>query len=157
MHSAEDVPTCKTTLLTIDMLCGVAGFPSAPNLTAAAAAQGLDWAPVSVQSLAVVSYGLTQSAGSATALLNLTVNADLGVSGSLSDVATAGSSSRKRSLLSVTSSKQLWYCYVNTVAVYLVSTTQEMLITQMEQCHLQPDSSGQAESVLQIPGAAMLS
>ena len=83
-------------------LCA-ADFLSAPNLTAAAAAQNLEWAPVSVKSLAVDSYSLTQSASSATALLNLTVSAELGVSGSLSDVATAGSSSGRRSLLSSTS------------------------------------------------------
>ena len=78
----------------------VVDFPSAPNLTAAAAAQHLVWAPVTVQSLSVKSYTVTQNASSATALLNMTVTAELGVSGGIKDVATAGSSSRRRSLLS---------------------------------------------------------
>ena len=82
-----------------------AEFSSAPNLTAAAAAQNLDWAPVSVQSVSVVSYSLTQNASSATALLTLTVGAVLGVSGSIADVAAADGSSRRRSLLSTSTGK----------------------------------------------------
>ena len=77
-----------------------AEFPSAPNLTAAAAAQGLEWAPVSVTSLSVVSYSLTQNTTSATALLSLNVSAEVGVSGSITDVATGVASSRRRTLLS---------------------------------------------------------
>ena len=88
------------------VLCG-ADFPSALNLTAAAAAQNLEWAPVSVKSLVVDSYSLSQGASLASALLNLTVSAELGVSGSLSDVSTAGSSSGRRSLLASTMSKLL--------------------------------------------------
>ena len=84
-----------------------AEFPSAPNLTAAAAAQHLDWAPVTVQSLSVVSYSLTQNASDNTALLNMSVTAELGVSGSMSDVVANASSSGRRRLLSASSSE---YC-----------------------------------------------
>ena len=77
-----------------------AEFPSAPNLTAAAAAQNLEWAPVTVQNLSLVSYSLSQGASSTTTLLNMTVTAKLGVAGSITDVATPGSSSGRRFLLS---------------------------------------------------------
>lgn len=76
----------------------VADFPSAPNLTAAAAAQNLEWAPISVHDLSVMSYSLRQHAASAAARLTMTVTATLGVAGSITDVATASSSSRRRTL-----------------------------------------------------------
>lgn len=76
-----------------------ADFPSAPNLTAAAAAQNLEWAPISVQDLAVMSYSL-HNAASAAPRLTMTVTATLGVAGSITDVATATSSSGRRTLLS---------------------------------------------------------
>lgn len=60
---------------------------------------------MSLQSVSVLSYSLTLIPSSATALLNLTVSAELGVSGSISDVAPTASSSRRRSLLSTTTSK----------------------------------------------------
>ena len=82
-------------------------FPSAPNLTAAAAAQSLDWAPVSVQSLSILNHTLTQNSSSGSALLSLTVSAELGVSGSISDVVTAISSSRRRKLLASSTSE--WF------------------------------------------------
>ena len=86
-------------------LC-TADFSSAPNLTAAAAAQSLDWEPVSVQSLSVISYSLTQNSSSASALLNLTVSAKLGVSGSITDLTTSIGGSRRRILLSTSTGKE---------------------------------------------------
>ncbi|KAL9589638.1 MAG: hypothetical protein Q9203_001561 [Teloschistes exilis] len=77
----------------------IAEFPSPPNLTAAAAAQSLEWAPVTLRSLSISSVGISQDDSSATALLNLTLSAELGVSGSIADVAVAGSASHRRSLL----------------------------------------------------------
>ena len=119
-------------------------------MTAAAAAQGLDWAPISVHSLAVVSYSLSQNSSSATALLDLTVSAEVGVSGSLSDVATTSSSSSRRRLLS-TSSKQI--CSKVCTATFMLDSKP---CAQMQQFRLQ-DNSGQAESTLQLPRVAMLS
>ena len=87
-----------------------ADFPSAPNLTAAAAAQKLEWAPVTVQDLSSVSYSLSQDAGSTTTLLNMTVTAKLGVAGSITDVTTPGTSSGRRSLLSSSTSVYQHVC-----------------------------------------------
>ena len=81
-----------------------ADFPSAPDLTLAAAAQNLEWVPVTVQNLSLDSYSLSQDAGSTTVLLNMTVTAKLGVAGSITDVAIPGTSSGRRSLLSSTTS-----------------------------------------------------
>lgn len=83
-----------------DVCVCAADFPSAPNLTAAAAAQNLEWAPVTVQDLSLESYSLSQDASSSTILLSMTATAKLGVAGSITDVATPGSSSGRRSLLS---------------------------------------------------------
>ena len=55
---------------------------------------------MSVQSVSILNYSLTQDATSAAALLNLTVTAELGISGSITDVAASDSGSRRRSLLS---------------------------------------------------------
>lgn len=71
-----------------------ADFVSAPNLTAAAAAQNLTWAPVSVEDVAVDSYAVDMVSGSA--LLTLSLTAELGVSGSIDDVIDASSSRRRR-------------------------------------------------------------
>lgn len=87
-----------------------AEFPSAPNLTAAAAAQSLEWAPVTLQSLSISSVGISQDDSTATALLNLTLSAELGVSGSIADVAVAGSTSHRRSLLATDGSELLSVC-----------------------------------------------
>lgn len=65
--------------------CVLAGFVSAPNLTAAAAAQNLTWAPVSVTSVNVVFNTVAMDTDSAVIALYLT--ADLGVSGDITDVA----------------------------------------------------------------------
>ena len=86
-----------------------AEFASAPNLTAAAAAQNLTWAPVSLTSLTVDSYTLAMNT-SDSALLTLSLNADLGVSGDLADVATSTSSSRRRSLLQTSTSMPTASC-----------------------------------------------
>lgn len=73
-----------------------AGFVSAPDLIAAAAAQNLTWAPVSVTAVTVSSYTLVMPTSSS-ALLTLTLTASLGVSGNISSVApTAGPSGRRR-------------------------------------------------------------
>lgn len=97
-------------------------FPSAPNLTAAAAAQSLDWAPVSVQSLSVIYHTLTQNSSSGTALLSLTLSAELGVSGSITDVVTAISSSRRRKLLASSTSE------------YPNALQQQLLLSGSAQC-----------------------
>ena len=76
-------------------------------MTAAAAAQQLEWAPVTMHNLSLLSYSLHQHATSASALLIMTVTAKLGVSGSITDVATAGSSSHRRTLLSSSPSTSL--------------------------------------------------
>ena len=65
--------------------CVLAGFVPAPNLTAAAAAQNLTWAPVSVTSVDVVLNTVDVGAGSAVIVLYLT--ADLGISGDITDIA----------------------------------------------------------------------
>ena len=72
-------------------------FASAPNFTAAAAAQNLTWAPVSLSSVMVNSYTLAM-ATSDSALLTLSLTAELGVSGDIADVADV-TGSRKRRLL----------------------------------------------------------
>ena len=75
-----------------------AEFVSAPNLTAAAVAQNLTWAPVSLTSVTVESYTLAMDT-SGSASLTLSVSADLGVSGDIADVVANISSSQRRSLL----------------------------------------------------------
>lgn len=75
-----------------------AEFPSAPNLTAAAAAQNLPWAPVSVQSLSVLNHSLSHNAATQSAVLTLNMSAQLGVSGSIADVVSGYTSSRRRLL-----------------------------------------------------------
>ena len=82
-----------------------AEFASAPNLTAAAAAQNLAWAPISLQSLSLLSYSLVYNASSASALLMLSLSAELGVSGSLTDVISGYSTARRRSLLATNTSE----------------------------------------------------
>ena len=77
-----------------------ADFPSAPDLTAAAAAQNLEWAPILVQDASVVSYNLRYNAAAAAARLTMTVTATVGVAGSITDLAAASSSSGRRTLLS---------------------------------------------------------
>ncbi len=79
-----------------------AEFSSAPNLTAAAAAQNLTWAPVSVSAVTVDSYDLAMNT-SDSALLTLSLSACLGVSGDISDVAPDASTSRRRRLLQTAS------------------------------------------------------
>lgn len=79
-----------------------AEFSSAPNLTAAAAAQNLTWAPVSVSAVTVDSYDLAMNT-SDSALLTLSLSASLGVSGDISDVAPDASTSRRRRLLQTAS------------------------------------------------------
>ena len=83
-----------------------ADFASAPNLTAAAAAQNLAWAPVSVQSPSLLSYSLSYNATAASAVLSLAMTAELGVSGSITDVVPAYTSSSRRSLLAASPSEQ---------------------------------------------------
>lgn len=83
-----------------------AEFVSAPNLTAAAAAQNLTWAPVSLASASVDNYTLAMTA-SDSALLTLTLSAELGVSGDITDVAPAASASGRRRLLQSSSSESL--------------------------------------------------
>ena len=80
-----------------------AEFVSAPNLTAAAVAQNLTWAPVSLTSVTVESYTLAMDT-SDSASLTLSVSADLGVSGDIADVVTNTSSSQRRSLLQTSAS-----------------------------------------------------
>ncbi|KAL0020782.1 hypothetical protein WJX79_001465 [Trebouxia sp. C0005] len=75
----------------------ISEFASAPNFTAAAAAQNLTWAPVSLSSVTVDSYTLAM-ATSDSALLTLSLTAKLGVSGDITDVADV-TGSRKRRLL----------------------------------------------------------
>ena len=82
-----------------------AEFPSAPNLTAAAAAQNLPWVPVSVHSLSVLNHSLSHNAAAHSAVLTLNVSAQLGVSGSITDVASGYTSSRRRSLLAANASE----------------------------------------------------
>ena len=55
---------------------------------------------MTLHNLSLLSYSLSQDASSTTTLLNMTVTAKLGVAGSITDVATPGSSSGRRSLLS---------------------------------------------------------
>lgn len=104
METCSTVP--DTHPFSLNFHCA-AEFPGAPNLTAAAVAQGLNWAPVSLQSVYVDSYTLSQISTSTTAVLNLSVNAELGVSGSLADVTEDVSGSRRRSLLATSTSKDL--------------------------------------------------
>ncbi len=80
-----------------------AEFSSAPNLTAAAAAQNLTWAPVALSSVTVDSYTLAMNT-SDSALLTLSLSADLGVSGDITDVAPDATTSRRRRLLQTSSS-----------------------------------------------------
>ena len=94
-----------------------AEFVSAPNLTAAAAAQNLTWAPVSLASLTVNSYTLAM-ATSDSALLTLSLSAVLGVSGDISDVAPSAATSRRRLLSS--SSKFTVPFYLGAAAVSLL-------------------------------------
>ena len=79
-----------------------AAFVSAPNLTAAAAAQNLSWAPVSVTSVEVVEDTVAMSSAT-TAVVTLYLTAELGVSGSIQAVAPdavdSSSERRRRSLL----------------------------------------------------------
>lgn len=84
-----------------------AEFVSAPNLTAAAAAQNLTWAPVSLPTVSVDNYTLVMTT-SDSALLTLTLSAELGVSGDITDVAPAASG--RRLLLQSSSSKCLSCC-----------------------------------------------
>ena len=79
-----------------------AEFASAPNLTAAAAAQNLTWAPVSVSAVTVDSYDVAMNT-SDSALLTLSLSASLGVSGDISDVAPDAGTSRRRRLLQTAS------------------------------------------------------
>ena len=88
-----------------------AEFTSAPNLTAAAAAQNLTWAPVSVSAVTVESYDLAMNT-SDSALLTLSLSASLGVSGEISDVAPDASTSRRRRLLQ-TASGMFAFCVVS--------------------------------------------
>ena len=74
-----------------------AGFVSAPNLTAAAAAQNLTWAPVSVTGVTVTTYTLVLPTLSS-ALVTLTLAAELGISGDISSVAPSASISGRRRL-----------------------------------------------------------
>ena len=90
-------------VLVSNMSWTYAEFVSAPNLTAAAVAQNLTWAPVSLTSVAVKSYTLAMDT-SDSASLTLSVSADLGVSGDIADVVTNISSSRRRSLLQTSAS-----------------------------------------------------
>ncbi|DBA96111.1 TPA: hypothetical protein ACH3X1_001605 [Trebouxia sp. C0004] len=80
----------------------ISEFSSAPNLTAAAAAQNLTWAPVSLSLVTVDSYSLAM-ATSDSALLILSLTAELGVSGDITDVADV-TGSRKRRLLQTSAS-----------------------------------------------------
>ena len=81
-----------------------AEFASAPDLTAAAAAQNLTWAPVALAAVAVDSYTLVMNT-SDSAVFTLSLAADLGVSGDISDVAPDASTSRRRKLLQTSSSR----------------------------------------------------
>ena len=83
-----------------------ADFVSAPNLTAAAAAQNLTWAPVSVTAVAVSSYSLVMPTSSS-ALLTITLTADLGVSGDILSVAPDASTSGRRRLVQSSSGKPM--------------------------------------------------
>jgi len=102
-------------------------FASAPNFTAAAAAaQNLTWAPVSLSSVTVDSYPLAM-ATSDSALLTLSLTAELGVSGDIADVADV-TGSRKRRLLqsSASVSKQACYaccCALGSLPCLLLHTT----------------------------------
>jgi len=88
----------------------LAEFVSAPNLTAAAAAQNLTWAPVSLPTVSVDNYTLTMIT-SDSALLTLTLSAELGVSRDITDVAPAAvTASGRRRLLQSSSSKCLSCC-----------------------------------------------
>lgn len=80
-----------------------AGFVSAPDLTAAAAAQNLTWAPVSMTAVTVSSYNLVMPTSSS-ALLTFTLEANLGVSGNISTVAPTASASGRRRLAQSSSS-----------------------------------------------------
>ncbi|DBA80580.1 TPA: hypothetical protein ACH3X1_007841 [Trebouxia sp. C0004] len=80
----------------------ISEYTSAPNLTAAAAAQNLTWAPISVSAITVDSYDLAMST-SDSALLTLSLSANLGVSGNISDVAPDTGISRRRHLLQTAS------------------------------------------------------
>lgn len=81
-----------------------ADFVTAPNLTAAAAAQNLTWAPVSVTAVTVSSYSLVMLTSSS-ALLTLTLEATLGVSGDILSVAPDTSTSGRRRLAQSSSGK----------------------------------------------------
>ncbi|KAL0024407.1 hypothetical protein WJX79_011128 [Trebouxia sp. C0005] len=80
----------------------ISEFASAPNLTAAAAAQNLTWAPISVSAVTVDGYNLAMNT-SDSASLTLSLRANLGVSGDISDVAPDAGTSRRRHLLQTTS------------------------------------------------------
>jgi len=95
MQATWQVLSCLLDLLRAE-------FTSAPNLTAAAAAQNLTWAPVSVSAVSVDSYDLAMNT-SDSALLTLSLSANLGVSGDISDVAPAAGTSRRRHLLQTAS------------------------------------------------------
>ncbi len=91
---------CQVSSALLDLLH--AEFTSAPNLTAAAAAQNLAWAPVTAETVTGARYDLTMNT-SDSALLTLSLSASLGVSGDISDVAPAAGSSRRRHLLQTAS------------------------------------------------------
>lgn len=74
----------------------LAGFVPAPNLTAAAAAQNLTWAPVSVTSVDVVLNTVDVGAGSAVIVLYLT--ADVGISGDIKDIVPGAGIPRRKIL-----------------------------------------------------------
>lgn len=90
-----------------DCVCLSADFASAPNLTAAAAAQNLTWAPVSLAFVTVDSYTLVMITSNS-ALLTLSLSAELGVSGDITDVAPSGAASGSRRRLHSSSSNAFW-------------------------------------------------
>ena len=103
-----------------------ADFVSAPNLAAAAAAQNLTWAPVSVTAVTVSSYSLVMPTSSS-ALLTLTLDTALGVSGDILSVAPDASTSGRRRLVQSSSGK---LTLANKFNLMLTGQTQDFVKAQ---------------------------
>ena len=86
----------------------LSGFPSAPNLTAAAAAQNLTWAPVAVTSVEVITYTVVMTSADS-AMTTLYLTAVLAVSGDITKVAPdADVQSNSRRLLADSAGELGW-------------------------------------------------